>query len=262
MVALLALAGCAQPPKKQAYDVELSSRIHTVLLAQVPNQQSFTTTRNWWFIPPGNLGAPFVVAAVADTLISTERVTAALDAKQTRLQDRFSEMLRDGLNAQGYETRTVVLPAADEPDKLLPLLRQYGPADAALGPDKLLPLLRQYGPADAALVVMLKGYVSWTEAPAKPAQDQPRADFFPLLDVTARAFDLGSGAILYEDRFVYGRADQQAGAMHFPIDPKYGFAGVGDVVADPARLREGWIAGMRMIADKILTDLKRKPSED
>jgi hypothetical protein len=243
MVALLALAGCAQPPKKQAYDVELSSRIHTVLLAQVPNQQSFTTTRNWWFIPPGNLGVPFAVAAVADTLIGTERVTAALDAKQTRLQDRFSEMLRDGLNAQGYETRTVVLPAADEPDKLLPLLRQYGPADAAL-------------------VVMLKGYVSWTEAPAKPAQDQPRADFFPLLDVTARAFDLGSGAILYEDRFVYGRADQQAGAMHFPIDPKYGFAGVGDGVADPARLREGWIAGMRMIADKILTDLKRKPSED
>ena len=47
------------------------------MLVQEPNQQSFTTTRNW-FIPPGNLGAPFAVAALADTLISTERVTAAL----------------------------------------------------------------------------------------------------------------------------------------------------------------------------------------
>jgi hypothetical protein len=33
------------------------------------------------------------------------------------------------------------------------------------------------------------------------------------------------------------------------------------MVADPARLREGWMAGMRLIADKILTDLKRRPSE-
>ena len=106
--------------------VELGSRIHTVLLVQVPNQQSFTTTRNW-FIPPGNLGAPLAVAAVADTLISTERVTAALGHKQTRLQDRFSELLRDGLLAQGYETRLMVLPAANEPDKPLTLLRQHGP---------------------------------------------------------------------------------------------------------------------------------------
>ncbi len=89
---MLAFAGCAQPVMEQAYDVDLGSRIHTVLLVQGPNRQSFTTIRNW-FIPPGNLGAPFALAALADTLISTERITAALDPKQTRLQDRFSELL-------------------------------------------------------------------------------------------------------------------------------------------------------------------------
>jgi hypothetical protein len=242
MVLMLAFAGCAQPVKKQAYDVDLSSRIHTVLLVQVPNQQSFTTIRNW-FIPPGNLGAPFALAALADTLISTERVTAALDPKQTRLQDRFSEMLRDGLIAQGYETLVVVLPAADEPDKLLTLLRQRGPADAAL-------------------VVTLKGQVSWSAAPEDPSRDPPAAVFSPLLAVTAKVIELDSGAVLYEDRFVYGRADKQTGATYFPSDPKYGFASVGEVVADPARLREGWIAGMRMIANKILADLQRKPSRN
>ena len=240
MVAVLALAGCAQPAKKQAYDIERSPRIHTVLLAQGPNQQSFTTVRNW-FIPPGNLGAPFALAALADTLISTERITAALDPKQTRLQDRFTELLRDGLVAQGYETRIVVLPAADEPDKLLTLLRRHGPADAAL-------------------VVTLKGQVSWSEPPEDPTRDPPAAAFFPLLVVTAKAIELGSGAVLYEDRFAYGRADQKAGATYFPSDPKYGFASVGEVVADPARLRDGWLAGMHMIANKILADLQRKPS--
>jgi hypothetical protein len=240
VAALLVLAGCAQPVKKQAYDVELGSRVHTILLAQAPNQERFAVVRNW-FIPPGGLGVIFLLAAAADIQISTERVTAALDAKQTRLQDRFSEMLRDGLNAQGYETRTVVLPTLDEPDKLLPLLRQHGPGDAAL-------------------VVTLHAYVSWPAAPAKPAQDLPIEDFYPLLTVTAKAFELGSGAVLYEDRFVYGRADQQAGAVYFPADPKYRYASVGDVVADPARLREGWIAGIRMIAERILADLQRKPN--
>jgi hypothetical protein len=80
--------------------------------------------------------------------------------------------------------------------------------------------------------------------------------------VTAKAIELGTGAVRYENRFAYGRADAQGGATYFPSDPRYGFASVGEVVADPARLREGWIAGMHMIANKILADLLRKPSGD
>jgi hypothetical protein len=242
VVIVLVFAGCAQPVKKQPYDVELASRIHTVLLVQGPNQQRFITIRNW-FIPPGNLGAPFALAAVADTLISTERITAALDPKQTRLQDRFSELLRDGLVAQGYETRIVVLPEAGESDKLLTLLRQHGRADAAL-------------------VVTLKGQVSWSVAPENSTLGPPAAAFSPLLLVTAKAIEIGSGTVLYEDCFAYGRADQQAGATYFPSNPQYGFASVGEVVADPARLREGWIVGMHMIANKILADLQRKPRDN
>jgi hypothetical protein len=242
IAALLALAGCAQPARKQAYDAELGSHIRTVLLAQAPNQERFIVERDW-FIPPGGLGAVFLLAAMADMGISTERVTAALDPGQTRLQDRFSEMLRDGLNAQGYETRIAVLPMAVEPDDLLPALRQHGAADAAL-------------------VVTLKGCVGWPRTAGTPAQDPPPMDFFPLLTVTAKALDLGSGAVLYEDRFVYGRADLHEGGVYFPVDPKYGFASVGELVAEPTRLREGWWAGMRVIADKILTDLQHRARKD
>lgn len=130
---------------------------------------------------------------------------------------------------------------------------------AADEPDKLLTLLRQHGRADAVLVVTLKGQVSWSEPLANPTRDPPAGTFAPLLLVTAKAIETGSGTVLYEGRFAYGRADQQAGATYFPSDPKYGFASVGEVVADPARLREGWMAGMHMIANKILADLQRKP---
>jgi hypothetical protein len=225
--------------KEQAYDVDLGSRIHTVPLVQGPNQQSFTTIRNW-FIPPGNLGAPFAVAALADMLISTEQITAALDPRQTRLQDHSSELLRDGLVAQGHETRVVVLPEAGESDKVLTLLRQHGRADAAL-------------------VVTLKGQVSWSEPAENPTRDPPAVAFAPPLLVTAKAIETGSGTVPYKGRFACGRADQQAGATYFPADPKYGAASVGEVVADPARLRQGWMAGRLMIANKILADLQRKP---
>lgn len=239
---LLALGGCAQPARKQGYDAELGARIHSVVLAQAPNQQSFPVVRDW-FIPPGGLGAIFLLAAAADIQISTERVTAALDAKQTRLQDLFSDMLRDGLSAQGYDTRLVVLPGADEPDALLPWLRQQGPADAAL-------------------VVALKGSVGWPGPLQDPAAGSPAADFVPILTVAVQAIELASGAVLYREQFAYGRAELQSGAVYFAAEPNYGFASVAEMVADPARLRQGWMAGMRRIADRILADLKRKPGTD
>jgi hypothetical protein len=50
--------------------------------------------------------------------------------------------------------------------------------------------------------------------------------------------------------------------VYFAAEPNYGFPSVAEMVADPARLRQGWMAGMRRIADRILADLKRKPGTD
>ena len=101
VAALLGLAGCAQSAKKRAYDDEVGSRVHTVLLAQAPNQESFPTVPNMiWGWVPGKLGLVALVPALVEIEVSTSRVTEAVDAKQTRLQDSLSEMLRDGLARQ------------------------------------------------------------------------------------------------------------------------------------------------------------------
>jgi hypothetical protein len=242
VAALLGLAGCAQSAKKRGYDDEVGSRVHTVLLAQAPNQENFPTVPNmiWRWAPPGTLGLVALLPALVEIEVSTSRVTEAVDAKQTRLQDSLSEMLRDGLNAQGYEARIVTLPDVGEPDQFLPFLRQHGPADAAL-------------------VVLLNASVGLPFTAESRIWSLPTTNSFPRLTATAKAFELGSGAVLYEDHFAYG-TNPQGVAVYFPVDPKYAFADVAEMVANPARLREGWVAGMRMIADKILADLQRKPA--
>jgi hypothetical protein len=241
IAAVLGLDGCAELNKKTAYDNEVGSRVHTVLIAQAPNQERFLTVPNMiWGWAPGNLVLFTLLPAVVESEVSTSRVTEAVNAKQTRLQDSFSEMLRDGLNAMGYEVSVVTLPEVGEPDQFLPFLRQHGPADAAL-------------------VVLLNGSVGLSVTPESRIGKPPTTDSFPRLTVTAKAFELGSGAVLYEDHFAYG-ANPQGVAVYVPPDPRYGFADVAEMVADPARLREGWVAGMRMIADKILADFQRKPT--
>lgn len=231
----LALAGCAQPPKRQDFDPEASARIRTVLVAQAPNQKSFIAAggTGLGFSGIGVLDLFLLAAALAlavDQQIKTNQLTAAVDAVQTRLQDHFSEMLREGLNAQGYEASIVVLPSSGEPDQFLPFLRQQGAADAAL-------------------VVLLDGRVR---------QAGPKFDYYPLISVKAKGFDLVSGAVLYEDTFNYGYPDPQVQSWQFSSDAKFRFASIEEMVADPAKVREAWLAGMRLIADKILVDVRRK----
>jgi hypothetical protein len=241
-VLAVALSGCARPVVKQAFDPDAGARIRTVLVAQAPNQETFTTAGGGGGGGPGvvTTGIPAVdlvglivmLAMVADLQSKSRRLTAAVDATHTRLQDRFSEMLRDGLNAQGYEARIVVLPTSGQPDEFLPFLREQGPADAAL-------------------VVLLD---------ARVGQAPSGSTYSPMLSVKAKGFDLGSQKVLYEDAFSYGYMDAQAKSWQFLADPTYHFSKFDDMVADPTRVREGWLAGLRLIADKILLDVQRKPA--
>lgn len=233
----LVLTGCAQPATRRDFDKDAAKRIRTILLAQSPNQESFATGIPA-DLPLGFTGTVLdaivllvVVTAAVDSRNKTSRLTAAVDPIQTRLQDRFSEMLREGLNALGYEVRIVVLPASGEPDQFLPFLRQQGPADAAL-------------------VAQLDGWVG---------QVKPDHGYYPLVSVRAKGFELASGTVLYEDTFSYGQPDPQSKSRQFPSDAKYRFTDIDAMVADPSKVREGWLAGMRLIADKILADVKSKP---
>jgi hypothetical protein len=241
-VCVVALAGCAQSVVNQDFDSEAKPHVHTVLLAQVPNEKGDRAddydgpASALGAVLPGSLlftppGLALALAMLGEHQANLDRMPAVVEAIQVRLPDDFTEMLRRGLNDHGYEARVVVLPAGNEPGKFLPFLRLQGSADAAL-------------------VVELAGAVE---------KAGPTMVFVPRLSIHVKGYALDTGIVLYEKQFTYGYRGRFADVVYFPSDPIYRFAKVDDTLADPARVREAWLAGMRLITDQILVDLGHKP---
>lgn len=240
-VCVVTLAACAQPAVRQDFDSDAHPHIHTVLLAQVPNEKGVRAdgydgpASALGSVLPGSLlftlpGLVLALAMQAEQQASFDRMPAVVEAIQVRLSDDFIEMLRRGLNEQGFETRIAMLSAGSESDKALPLMRKEWPADAAL-------------------VVELEGTIE---------KAGPTKDLVPRLSVHVKGYALDSGTVLYEKQYTYGFRSRSDDAGYFPSDPTYRFAKVSDMLADPERVREAWLAGMRLIADQILADVKHK----
>ena len=254
-VAALALCGCALGPNRQVMDPAAAARVHSVLVVGPPNQERFSSaiSDSALFAPAGGAPAALAVlqlgillAQVADAQHKTALLTAALAPEQVRLQEQLGVLLRDGLAEQGYEARVVVLPVLGQSEATPPWMR--GQAF-----DQALPELRRQTPADAALLFML-------DAQVRP--DSATQGICPALNVKARVVDLGSGTTLYEDSFEYGpESAASAAPRRFACDARYRFADFEALLADPARLHTGWQAGVRIIADEILSDILRRPPE-
>ena len=230
--------------------------MHTVLVAEPPNEERFLSP-----IAPSVLVAPagggaaaavavlplgILLAQVADAQHKADLLTTALAPEQVRLQEHLGTLLREGLEQQGFEARVVVLPALAQSAATPPWMRGQAFDDA-------LPELRRQGPADAALLFLLD---------AQLRQDSATPGLCPALVVTARAVDLGSAATLYEDSFEYGpRTEASTAPRRFDCDPGYRFTDFDALLADPARLHQGWRTGLRIIADEILSDIRRRGAQ-
>lgn len=228
VMAALVLTGCAQPVKRQAYNAEAHQGIREVVVAQLPNQDSYEA------VVIGHPGMSFGLIggliAAADTQSKSARLTAAVDAAQTKLCDHFTGLLRDGLTEQGYSVQTVVLPEGTDPDQVAALVKK----DTA---------------ADAVLVTRIVG-AYWAAG--------PMTDYWPRIQAELRAVNLASGATVYEDTFTYGYSSGNEGTVHFPADEKYRFKDIDALTSNPALAREGWIAGLKQISAQVLKDVKRQ----
>jgi hypothetical protein len=249
VVAAVLLSGCAQAPLRQAMDPAAAARLRAVLVAQPPNQQRFGA--GFEQAPPLTGGGPpalallqlgILLVAIADAQHRSTQLTTAVDPVQARPQERLGEMLRAGLEAQGFEARVAVVPALGAFEATVPKARRQIVQDA-------LPALRQQGQADAVLVFLLLAQV---------APDSGADGYCPVLTVTAQGVDLASGATLYEDSFEYGCASPRPGWRLFSCAPACRFESFDAVLADPARLRASWHEGLRLIADAILLDVGRR----
>ena len=229
VAALALLAGCAQPAKKQSFDRERAKSLKTVVLAQRPNQDAYLM--NIQAMPGQDFGAIAALIEGADEKSKSDRLAKAIDPAETRLQERFSAKLQQKLAAAGYETRLVVLPSIPSKD------------------DELLAQVKAKGTGgDAVLAIAMFG---------EYAAAGPGGEVLPKVGAYVRVVDTNSGALLYQERLAYCFALAQSDATVLPCDPRYRFKNVDALVADPAKAREGLIAGLDPLAARVAADLKR-----
>lgn len=222
-----ALVGCAQAPKKQAFNREAAGHVKTVVITQTPNQDSYEAAILGH--PGMSFGLIGGLVAAADMQAKTNKLTAAISPTETRLQDRFSTKLSEGLAKAGYTANVVALPKDTKEDQWLPLAKAKASGDAFL------------------TVNLTGGY--WAAGPS--------TDYFPRVLATVRTFDSASGGVLYEDTFSYGYAMPQAMTIHLASDPTYRFANIDSLTGNPVKTREGLYAGLDAIVAQIVADLKK-----
>jgi hypothetical protein len=227
--ALVLLAGCAQPTKKQSFDRERAMAVKTVVVAQRPNQDSYPVRLQRY--PGQDLGLVASLIEDADERSQSDRLTKAVDPAETRLQERFSAKLQQKLAAAGYATRLVVLPRIPSKD------------------DELLAQVKAKGMGgDAVLAIGMFG--------AYAAAGRLTA-YQPKISVSIRVVDTRAGARLYQEDLEYCFTLARSDAAVLPCDPRYRFENFDALVADPAKAREGLITGLDALAARVAADLKR-----
>lgn len=227
IITLVALAGCAQPIKKQAFNKEASGNIRTLAISQSKDQESYDA------LVLGHPGMSFGLIggliAASDMQSKSNQLTAAIDPKETRLQERFAMKLSASLARSGYAVKVV-------------------PASKDATEDQVVNVLTQSAGTDGVLAVTVLG---------RYLAAGPATDYFPYVLVKVKKVDSKSGNVLYEDTFSYGYASAGLETVHFASDASYRFANIDSLVANPAKTREGLIAGLDAIIAQITADLKK-----
>ena len=221
------LTGCVQPPKKMAFNQAMATDVKTVVIVRDPDQERYEAIMIGH--PDAGFGLIGGLVAAADMHAKGSRLTEAIKAKKTTLQERFEKVLAERLELQGYNTLNIVLPKDTKEEDMLATARKMGIQ------------------ADAVLCVRLSGgYVA----------AGPTSDYFPAVNVKVVLSDRGDKE-LYADSFSYGYTVPQSKAIHFTSEEQYRFSNIDTLISDPKKTRQGLIAGLDVIATQISMDLKR-----
>jgi hypothetical protein len=226
VLASVFLGGCAQLPR-QAFNPQAAAHVKTVVVAQTENQTEY---------PAQILGHPGMsfgliggLVAAADMHAKSTKLTAAIDPKETRVQERFAERLREKLRQAGYETVVIMVPKVANQDEALAQAKLKAKGDAVIAVD------------------LYAGY--WAAGPS--------SDYFPRMEAKVKTVDVQSSKVLYQDVISYGYTMPQAQTIHLASDPGYRFGTIDLLVADPAKTRQGLYAGIDALAEQIANDLKK-----
>jgi hypothetical protein len=221
------MAGCAvQPLPRQAFNAAAASHVKTIVVTQSPNQDSYEAAVLGH--PGMSFGLIGGLVAAADISAKSEKLTKAIGATETKLQERMANRLAERLREQGYEVHVASVPKDAKEDQAFASARQGRSSDAVL------------------LVNVVGAY--WAAGPS--------TDYFPRLLVKVKELDT-SGKTLYEDTFTYGYAMANAQTVHLASDPKYRFKDIDTLIADPDTTRNGLFEGVDAVSAQVATDLKK-----
>jgi hypothetical protein len=225
--ALVLLAGCVQAPKKQAFNREQATALKTLAIVQPPNQEQVDVII---VAHPGmSFGLVGGLIAAADMQAKTSRLSTAIDPKELRLQEQFSQKLKERLATIGYQSQTLTMPKDTKAEQVLPMARQQSSADALVQ------------------VELVGRYIA----------AGPSSDYFPFVQAKVVAQDMRTGTTLYEDTFTYGYANGNQQTVHFASSADHRYADMDALVANPAKARAGLVAGLDSVVDQIIADLRR-----
>ncbi len=228
VVVVTGLVGCAQPLKKQAFNSAAAAHIVTLVVTQKPNQDQYDAAV---LAHPGvSFGLIGGLIAAADMQNKSNQLTASIDPKETRLQERLGFILQNRLTQSGYQVKTVTLKKDTKDEEILGQVRALGET------------------SDAVLSVDLTG-AYWAAGPG--------SDYFPRLVARVKKIDGKDGKTLYEDLLTYGYNSPQLQSVHLISAEQFRFATIGALTADAAKTRKGLLDGLDAIADQIVIDLKK-----
>jgi hypothetical protein len=226
MATIAALAGCATPTPRQAFNAPAAGHIKTVVVTQRPNQDSYEAAVLGH--PGMSFGLIGGLVAAADIQSKSNKLTQAIGASETKLQERMAQRLAAHLREAGYEVQIVEIPKDAKEDQALSVARKERRSDAVL----LLEVRGAY----------------WAAGPS--------TDYFPRVMVGVKTLD-DTGRTLYEDSFTYGYAMANTQSVHLASDPKYRFKDIDTLIADAELTRNGLIEGVEAISIQIANDLKK-----
>jgi len=225
LVSVVLVTGCAQM-NKQAFNNQANVSLKSLAISQPRIQDEYET------IVLGHPGMSFGLIggliAAADMQSKTNKLTAVIEPKELKLQERFTSKLAENLTKVGYTTEVVNIPKD-------------------VGDDQVVNFVKKNASTDAIITLKVRG--SYMAA-------GPSTDYLPYIFINAK-MHAKTGEILYEDNFTYGYAAQNMKSVHFASDPSYRFNTIDNLTADPAKTRESLIAGIDGIVDQIVLDLKR-----
>lgn len=227
LVAAATLSGCATV-QRQAFNAAAAKHIKTVVVAQPENQDQYEAAVIGH--PAASFGLIGGLIAAADIQSKSNRLTAAIDAKEVRLQERFAQRMAEQLTAAGYQPTVVIVPKDKKDDEAVRFLKSQAKADVVL------------------MVEVVGGY--WAAG--------PQSDYFPRVLARVKAVEGQSDKLLYQDTISYGYAAPRSETVHLASDPVFRFNTIDVLTADPVKTREGLYQGVNAVVGQVVADLKRE----